>query len=184
MIRRVTHFLKDKSGTSAIEFAIVGPLTITLLIAILELGMVFLVSGSLENAVLASSRFGITGNTPEGVTREDIIRQLIDTNTFGLVDQEEVQIDTIVYDNFSDIGKPEPFADANGDGQWSEGESFTDVNGNGQYDTDVGLAGLGGAGDIVLYRISYRINTLTALFDPFFRIIDHSAAVAVRNEPF
>lgn len=184
MIRENSTFLRDQRGVSSIEFAILGPLTITLLIGLLELGMVFLVSGSLENAVLASSRFGITGNTPEGVTREDIIRDLIDENTFGLVDQGEVQIDTIVYDNFSDIGKPEPFADANGDGQWNDGESFTDVNGNGQYDTDVGLAGLGGAGDIVLYRISYRISTLTALFDPFFRTIDHSAAVAVRNEPF
>lgn len=184
MIRRLRSFLSDRRGVSVIEFAILGPMTITLLMAIVELGMVFMVSGSLENAVLASSRFGITGNTPDGVTREEIIRDLIDKNTFGLVDQDEVQIDTIVYDNFSDIGRPEPFADANGDGQWSDGETFTDVNGNGQYDTDVGLAGLGGAGDIVLYRIRYRINTLTALFDPFFRTIDHSAAVAVRNEPF
>lgn len=184
MTGSVTAFARDGRGVSAIEFALLGPLAITLLIGILELGMVFLVSGSLENAVLASSRFGITGNAPDGVTREDIIRNLIDRNTFGLVDQEDVQIDTIVYDNFSDIGKPEPFADTNGDGEWNPGESFTDVNGNGQYDTDVGLAGLGGAGDIVLYRIQYRISTLTALFDPFFRTIDHSAAVAVRNEPF
>ena len=184
MIRRLTTLLKDRRGVSTIEFAILGPLTITLLVGILELGVVFLVSGSLENAVLASSRFGITGNAPDGVTREDVIRDLIEENTFGLVDQEEVLIETIVYDNFSDIGRPEPFADANGDGQWNDGESFTDVNGNGQYDTDVGLAGLGGAGDIVLYKINYRINTMTAMFDPFFRTIDHSAAVAVRNEPF
>jgi len=184
MMRKFSTFLRDRRGVSAIEFAILGPLTITLLIGVIELGMVFLVSGSLENAVLASSRFGITGNAPNGITREDVIRDLIDTNTFGLVHQEEVLIDTIVYDNFSDIGRPEPFADSNGDGQWSDGESFTDVNGNGQYDTDVGLAGLGGPGDIVLYRIHYRISTLTALFDPFFRTIDHSATVAVRNEPF
>jgi len=184
MMRRLAAFSKDRRGVSTIEFAILGPLAITLLIGILELAIVFLVSGSLENAVLASSRFGITGNAPDGVTREEIIRDLIDRNTFGLVDQEDVQIQTIVYDNFSDIGQPEPFADVNGDGLRNEGESFTDVNGNGQYDTDVGLAGLGGAGDIVLYKISYRINTMTAMFDPFFRTIDHSAAVAVRNEPF
>ena len=181
---RLRTFWRDRRGVSAVEFSLLGPLAITMLIGIVELGMVFLVSGSLENAVLTSSRFGITGGAPDGVTREDIIRDLIDRNTFGLVDQADVTIDTIVYDNFSDIGRPEPFADANGDGQWNEGETFTDVNGNGQFDTDVGLVGLGGPGDIVLYRVQYRINTMTALFDPFFHNIEHSAAVAVRNEPF
>ncbi len=184
MIRLIRHFSRNRKGTSAIEFALSGSFLVTILIGLVELGVVFLVSGSLENAVLTSSRFGITGNTPSGVTREDVIRDLIDTNTFGLIDQEDVQINTIVYDNFSDIGQPEPFADDNANGEWNQGEDFTDVNGNGQYDTDVGLAGLGGPGDIVLYRIRYRINTLTTLFDPIFHIIDHSATVAVRNEPY
>ena len=184
MIRAVRRFLKNRKGASVLEFAFMAPLTITMLIGVVELGVLFLVSGSLENAVLASSRFGITGSTADGTTREDVIRDLIEQNTYGLVPMDEVTIDTIVYDNFSDIGQPEPFADANGNGAFDTGESFTDVNGNGQFDTDVGLAGLGGPGDIVLYRIRYQIQSLTLLFDPFFTVIDHSATVAVRNEPF
>ena len=183
-MRRLRRFLRNRRGASVIEFAFMAPLTITMLIGIIELGMLFLVSSSLENAVLASSRFGITGNTTDGTTREEIIRDVIEQNTYGLVPMEEVTIDTIVYDNFSDIGQPEPFADANGNGTFDTGESFTDVNGNGTFDTDVGLAGLGGPGDIVLYRIRYQIRSLTLLFDPFFTVIDHSATVAVRNEPF
>ena len=180
----VGRFLRDQRGGSVVEFAIMAPLTIMMLIGIVELGMVFLVSGSLENAVLASSRFGITGNAVAGTTREEVIRDVIARNTYGLVPMDEVTIDTIVYDNFSDIGQPEPFADANANGVFDSGESFTDVNGNGQFDTDVGQVGLGGPGDIVLYRIRYQIQSLTLLFDPFFTVIDHSATVAVRNEPF
>ncbi len=183
-MRRLRRFLRNRRGSSLVEFAIMAPLTITMLIGIVELGMVFLVSSSLENAVLASSRFGITGSTADGTTREDVIRDVIEQNTYGLVPLDEVTIDTIVYDNFSDIGEPEPFADTNANGVFDTGEPFTDVNGNGQYDTDVGLAGLGGPGDIVLYRIRYQIQSLTQLFDPFFTVIDHSATVAVRNEPF
>jgi len=184
MIRCLRRFRRDRRGSTLIEFSIMAPLTITMLIGIVELGMLFLVSSSLENAVLASSRFGITGSTTTGTTREDIIREVIAQNTYGLVPMDEVTIETIVYDNFSDIGEPEPFADANGNGVFDAGETFTDVNGNGQFDTDVGLVGLGGPGDIVLYRIRYQIESLTQLFDPFFTVIDHSATVAVRNEPF
>ena len=54
-------------------------------------------------------------------------------------------MDTLVYESFADIGKPEPFTDQDGNGAYNAGEPFVDVNGNGQWDADMGEAGLGGA---------------------------------------
>ncbi len=177
-------FIRNRKGSAMMEFGLLTPVVVSFIIGAIELGMVYLVSNSLENAVLTASRYGITGNTDDGSTREEQILEIVSDNTFGLVDMEEVAVDTIIYDSFSDIGTAEPFADENGNGDYDTGEAFTDVNGNGQWDLDVGVVGLGGAGDIVLYRIDYTIQSMTGLFEPIFGRINHSAAVAVRNEPF
>ena len=50
-------------------------------------------------------------------------------------------METLVYDSFEDIGKPEPLTDDNGNGSWDDGEAFIDVNGNGVWDEDMGEAG-------------------------------------------
>jgi Flp pilus assembly protein TadG len=57
------------------------------------------------------------------------------------------------YASFGNIA-PEPFTDTNRNGQRDPGECFTDVNGNGVWDADAGVAGNGGAGDMVVYTAS------------------------------
>ena len=182
--RTVTRFRTCRRGTALMEFTLLTPVMVSMIIAIVELGMIFLVSSSLENAVLTGSRYGVTGQTGDGTTREEKILDVINGNTFGLVNRDSIIVETTVYDSFSDIGKPEAFGDENDNGAYDEGEPYTDVNGNGIWDADVGTAGLGGAGDIVLYRVEYTIQSMTGLFEPIFGEIKHAATVAVRNEPY
>ena len=75
---------------------------------------------------------------------------------------------TLVYENFGDVGQPEPFTDENGNGAYDAGEAFTDVNGNGGWDEDMGAAGLGGPGDVVVYQMSYDWSIIIPMFRPFF----------------
>lgn len=166
------------------EAAIGIPILLTTLIGLIEVANIMFVSVAVENAVLRASRFGITGEVEEGVNREEKVKELIEENTFGQVDMNTVEIATFVYDQFSDIGEPEPFEDANGSGSYDAGENYTDVNGNGQWDEDMGEEGLGGAGDIVLYRISYAANSLTGFSTWANKSVNVSSTVAVRNEPF
>jgi hypothetical protein len=95
-----------------------------------------------------------------------------------------VEIETLVYEQFGDIGEPEPFTDENGSGSYDEGGPFSDVNGNGMWDVDMAVAGLGDAGDIVLYRVRYAAPSLSGLMDWATERVTISATVAVRNEPF
>lgn len=179
------HAWQDNRGVAFVEYGLVAPLVVSFIVGILEVAMVFVVATALENSVLASSRYGITGQSGTGgSTREETILTVVEENTFGLVDMQKVTLSSTIYDSFSDIGQAEPFADANGNGVFDTGEAYTDVNGNAQWDADVGIAGLGGPGDIVLYQIQYQIESLTGLFSPFFDRIDHVATVAVRNEPY
>ncbi|PCI58843.1 MAG: hypothetical protein COB37_12425, partial [Kordiimonadales bacterium] len=108
----------------------------------------------------------------------------IEEQTFGRVDMDTVEIETLVYEQFADIGAAEPYTDTNGSENYDEGEDYVDVNGNGIWDDDISTAGLGGGGDIVLYRISYSANGITGFGDWATRSISISATVAVRNEPY
>ena len=175
---------KDERGGALVEAALGLPILLTAMVGVFEIANFYFVSASVENAVLHASRFGITGGAEEGSTREDQVRTIIEEQTFGMVDMDTVVIETLVYEQFGDIGEPEPFTDDNDSGTYDEGEDFADVNGNGVWDDDMAIAGLGGAGDIVLYRINYEADSLTGFMDWAYRMLNVQATVAVRNEPF
>ena len=174
----------DRCGNAAVQFALLAPALLLLIIGSFEVAILLFLGGTMESAVLAASRYGVTGFTSDGVSREDRIRQIIADRTLGLVDMDDIGIHTLVYSSFEQIGQPEPFTDANGNGVHDAGETFNDVNGNGEWDDDMGAVGLGGPGDIVLYEIEYETGAITELLQPVFGRIVHRAAVAVRNEPF
>jgi len=59
--RAVGRFRRNQRGSAAVEFALVAPLFFALLFAIIETGMVFLASQSLETALQDSARMIMTG---------------------------------------------------------------------------------------------------------------------------
>jgi hypothetical protein len=174
-----------ESGTAAMEFAFVAPIFLAMLAAIMEFSGIMFIQTLLEGSAREASRYGITGFTQEGVSRDEQILQIVEKNTLGLIDLDELQMDTLVYENFGDVGQPEPFTDQNGNELYDAGEPFTDVNGNGTWDEDMGAAGLGGPGDVVVYRMSYDWSIIIPFFRMFFGdAITLQANIAVRNEPF
>ena len=94
----------------------------------------------------------------------------------------------LIYPSFGDIGGPEPFVDsAPANGAYDVGETFTDVNGNGVWDPDMGAAGAGGPGDVVVYRLSYDWSLLTPVLAGVIGEAGRvrlAASVVVRNEPY
>jgi hypothetical protein len=119
------------------------------------------------------------------VGRDEAILQIIDDNTFGIINTDELRVEMRIYESFADVGQPEPFTDENGNGSFDPGEVFDDINGNGAWDEDMGVAGLGGPGDVVVYRLNYDWAIMIPLFRPFFGdTVTLDASIAVRNEPF
>jgi Flp pilus assembly protein TadG len=174
-----------EGGTAAMEFAFVAPIFLAMVGAIMEFSGIMFVQTLLEGSAREASRYGITGFTQEGVSREEQILAIVAHNTYGIIDLDELQMDTLVYENFGDVGQPEPFTDQNANEAFDSGEPFTDVNGNGTWDEDMGAAGLGGPGDVVVYRMSYDWNIIIPFFRMFFGdAITLESNIAVRNEPF
>jgi Flp pilus assembly protein TadG len=186
-IARFSKLGKDCRGAAALEFALSAPFMITLMVGIMEIAMMSFSSALVEGAVRNASRFGITGlEVDGGVSRETAIIQQIQHDTLGMIEIDNSNIQTLVYPSFEDIGLPEPFNDtAPANGIYDEGETFNDINGNGQWDPDMGQAGAGGPGDVVVYRVSYEWPLMLGLLSKSFgSSIDLGASIAVRNEPY
>jgi len=177
--------LADRGGQALVEFAFVGPIFIAMVCAIMEFSGIMFTQTLLEGGAREASRYGITGSTIDGVTREEQIMNIMESHAHGIIDMAELEMETLVYDSFESIGDPEPYTDENGNGEYDDGEPYTDVNGNAAWDDDMGAAGLGGPGDVVVYRLTYDWPIMIPLFEPIFgETVTLRANIAVRNEPF
>lgn len=179
---------RRNEGAAAVEFAFVAPILLLTVVGIMEVAMVLIVSSLIEGGLRDAARFGITGFVPQGMTREQQITSIIGDATVGLVDMNDIDIQTLVYPSFAQVGQPEPFTDTNGNGTYDAGEPYTDINGNGQWDADMGAAGVGGPGDIVLYKVKYDLPMMMPLLSTVLGGADGkiqlNASIAVRNEPY
>jgi Flp pilus assembly protein TadG len=184
-LRRLRAATADLRGQAAIEFAFLAPIFIFMLCAIMEFSGIMFVQSILEGSAREASRYGLTGFAQGGVSREDQILAIVEENTYGIIKMDDLEMETLVYENFGDIGEPEPFTDQNANSVWDNDEPFTDINGNGNWDPDMGAAGLGGPGDVVVYRMSYDWGIMIPLFTRWFgNAITLQSNIAVRNEPF
>ena len=173
-------------GIAAVEFAIIAPVFLLLLMGIIEFSLIMFTTSMLESATAVSSRLGKTGYSQSGMSREDTILQAIRTQAGSTIDSKKITITSKYYTQFDQIGKGEPWTDTNHNGIADPGE-YTDINGNGKYDADLGTAGYGGANDVVVYTISYPWSVVT----PFLReligtkgIFTITTHAVVKNEPY
>lgn len=181
----------DERGSPLLEFALGAPVFFLMVCAIAEFGLVMFVIVLMESSLRDASRYGLTGQLPDGAStmaeREAYIRQLVEDRTLGLIDFDKAVLEIRSYPTFDDVAEGEAFVDGNGNGKYDGGETFKDCNANGKRDDDRGSAGAGESGSVVLYRLRYDWPLITPMVG---RIIGTSgkfplsASVAVRNEPW
>lgn len=181
-----TALARCQNGVTAIEFALIAPVFILLVMGIIEFSLIMFTSAVMESATNNTSRLGKTGYVPGAETREQEIIDTVAARTQGLLDPAKIAVSTTVYSNFNDVGQPEPcVSPAQPPCGGTPGVNFIDVNGNGQWDADMGAAGLGNPGDVVVYTVSYPWPIMT----PVMRgILGNTYLITardvVRNEPY
>lgn len=182
----ITLFRRRQEGATAVEFALVAPLFFMVVWGTVEVGMLALASSLMEGAVREAARVGITGYSPSGTTRADHVNNAIKKYTTGFIDFSKLKLDTKAYASFSVVGQPESYVDANGNGKYDTGETFTDTNNNGKWDSDQGAPGLGAAGEVVSYTITYEWAWLAGYAKDIFGVpsVTLKSTITLRNEPF
>jgi Flp pilus assembly protein TadG len=182
------YFLhRNQCGATAIEFALIAPFYFLLIIGIMETSMVMFAQHVLESAAANASRLGKTGYVATTKTQQVTIMQTVQNLAGFLMDSTKITVNAQAYKSLGAIGTGEAFIDANANSKWDVGENYTDSNGNGKYDNDVGVAGYGGTGDIVVYTISYPWPIMTPAMGLFIgtnNILTLQSRVVVKNEPY
>jgi Flp pilus assembly protein TadG len=188
MMNRARRLATDTQAIAAIEFAFIAPIMITMICGFMEYAHVSSARSTLEAATMRAARVVAATDCPS--EREAVMLATIRDAMKNVpsADGEEVEITTKTYsDKFGDVGEPEPFTDANGNGRWDVGEAYTDVNANNMHDEDMGTAGsIGGAGQVVSYNATYQVSSLFEFISYRFNGTDKyviEASTVIRNEP-
>lgn len=147
-------FLKDCQGTTIIEFAVVGPIFLMLLMAALEIGLVTYTQIALETAVAESARQVImVRKSDAGCNTECQFRQDLKNRTAGLINSDNIAVtSTVVGSNGSGAQTVPPdvclTSPPSTPSTCASNVNFIDNNGNGRYDAPGGV-NTGSEGDNV-----------------------------------
>lgn len=193
-MRRALPFRRlaaDSDGIAITEFAFVAPTFLLLLMGVFDYGFALYADSVLQGAVQNGARRASLENTlwtdiEAQVNKE--VRNVVPTSDPNT--EITFTLDPSYYQNYNDIKLPEDFTDKERagvkNGVYDPDECFVDRNSNGVWDQDVGLAGRGGAQDVVSIKASL---TYKRIF-PFWKMIGQpdqqtlTATSYLRNQPF
>lgn len=143
-----------EAGATIVEFAMIVPVVITIMLGLIETGLLLTAQGILDGAATSAARIGSTGYTPTGTARDTYMANYIAGQAYGLIDPARLQVSAKSYPNFASIGQ-----------------------------AGTGTNGYGGPNDVVVYSLSYPWRGFTPFLGAAFGSITLNATVTVRNEP-
>lgn len=160
MKRRIPlgHLAYASDGAALIEFAIIAPVFMMLVIGSLDIGQMAYGRAVLAGAVQKAARDSSleTASTEQA---DNLMKEIVTPVLPGA----EITTTRTSYYDFIDIGRPERWNDGNNNGDCDNNESFVDENNDGIWNEDIGVDGNGGASDVILY-------TATVRYTPVFKI--------------
>lgn len=145
---------QDARGVTVVEFAIVAPVLLLVIMGFGELMYRMYVQSVLTGAVQQAGR---DSSIEAGDT--NAIDQRVQTLVRTVAANATFTASRLNYDDYTSVA-PEPFTDTNKNGKYDLGECYKDVNGNKKWDADPGATGQGGADDVTLYTMTVTYGRL------------------------
>ncbi|RYF19591.1 MAG: pilus assembly protein [Oxalobacteraceae bacterium] len=178
----VRRFCGNQRGVAAIEFAILAIPLLVVIMSGIEFGFMMLTKARLGGTLQQAARMATTGddetNGPNGENIDAMVKA-----DLKVTKDTTVNVSRSYYDSFDQVRKAE---DKNSAGT-TPPYCWTDINANQIWDKDPSRDGIGGANDIVNYKITVRYPALfplvtnTVTGNP---TVEISGQAAVQNEPF
>lgn len=185
MIRRfVTALRCDQRGATIVEFALILPALMVVLMGLLDFSYNMYTAQMLQGAIQDAARDSTIESA--GVS-EAAINARVTTAIRALAPGATPTYTRTAYSSFSGVNRPEDYSDLNTNDVCDNNEPFEDANGNGSWDVDPGAAGFGGARDAVVYTVSVNYRRLFPVFafipgqSETFTL---ASSTVLRNQPF
>jgi TadE-like protein len=163
MLRTIRKPFCNEQGTSIMEFGIIAPVLMVMLMGTYDVGHEMYVKSVLNGALQEVGRDSALEGASNADQRDEIDDRLTDA-VKKIAPNAEIEITRRYYKTFAKAAAAaaedviEEEEDANG--ICDEGESFMDANHNGTWDEDGGTDGQGGAKDVVIIKVELRYNRL------------------------
>lgn len=149
MTRRFRQLVADTRGAAMLEFVLLAPVVLLMVFGIFDLGHIMLTNAMLSGAVEKAGRDS-TLEAANATAIDAQVRKQIQL----IVPGAEPVFERLSYQDFGNVGKPEPFVDGNANKTRDPGECFQDINANGSWDTSAATSGQGAASQVAVYRVS------------------------------
>lgn len=179
---RLLCIRRDDSGATIIEFAMILPALVILLLGIFELGYRSYVSSVLQGALHEAARMSTVGGVSMTTIDDRVRTRLSNFSAHGTITTS-----TTSYYDFTGVQMPEKITqDTAPIGSYNAGDCYEDANGNSTYDLDRGRSGMGSADDIVRYQVSITYPRIVpiAAFLNWGNTDTVSSNTVLRNQPY
>lgn len=167
--RLFRRLARNSDGAALIEFAILGPAFLGLLVAILQTGVVFLFQQTLQTATTQTARLIMTGQAQTQNMSEATFLQNVCSAAGAVFDCANLSANIQTFSSFSGVQMTNPVSG----GTFNSPSNYS----------------LGGPGDIVLVQIFYQLPVVTAPLGFTMANTSNGNALIVatavfRNEPY
>jgi Flp pilus assembly protein TadG len=139
-LRPFARFAEFEGGAAAVEFGLVAAPFLALLAALFQTAVVFLATRVLDEVVLQSSRYIMTGQAQQQGMTEAGFASYVCSNTLALFNCNKFMINVQNYGSFSAASTATPTLNFNAQGAVTNGWSWSPGN----------------AGDIVVVQVMYQ----------------------------
>jgi Flp pilus assembly protein TadG len=95
------RFRRARNGATAVEFALIAPVFLALLIAVLQVGIVFFAEQALQSAAVAASRLVLTGQAQSSSMTQVQFLNAICPSVQSLFSCSDIMVDVQNYNSFS-----------------------------------------------------------------------------------
>ncbi len=184
MIRKLLrHVRRDDRGATLIEFALVAPVMLVVIMGLLDMTYRIYANAILQGAVQKAGRMAtLATNNASQVAIDTAVKDAFKQVNSGVTDASFV-ITRRNYANFTNADKMEPSTGPGG--VCATGFTYVDLNNSNTYD-DGAQNGQGGAVDAVLYTVQVTYPTpfpVSSLYGAS-RTPTIRATTILRNQPF
>ena len=177
-----TRLVRDESGATIVEFALILPVLCILLLGIFDLGYRSYATSIVQGALHEAGRMATVGNV--NMTQIDARVRARLSDFAG--PRSTIAIATESTYDFASVRREEKLLIDLAPAGYNQGDCWEEVTGNTTHDANRGRAGQGGADDIVRYEVRMTYPRIV----PIGRFIGWSdnetivASTVLRNQPY
>lgn len=154
---RALGLRKDQRGATLVEFALISPVLISILLGAMDLSRALYLRSVLEGELQNAARKA-TMEAGQSATGQAATDKIITDRMKQISKATTLKFTRVAYLSYKKAeARKEDFTDLNKNGKCDAGEPFEDVNGNNSWDLDAGVSGQGNAKDAVVYTVTATV---------------------------